>query len=82
MEGQRETTRIFLLSHLRKFSIQEKEQFTKIIKSLGGICRPEEDMYVSDCTHVIMPSEILKSTQWCPKIFGALASKKTFHLHI
>ena len=62
MEGQRETTRIFLLlSHLRKFSIQEKEQFTKIIKSLGGICRPEEDMYVSDSTHIVVPDKIAES---------------------
>lgn len=50
----------------------EKNSLHRIITNLGGIARKNESMYVSDMTHIIMPNRDL----WCPKVFGAVASKK------
>ena len=64
---------VFLFAFSNKLSDTEKLKYQKIVTSLGGVARVQEDMYVSDTTHVIVPNT---KQEWCPKIIGALAGCK------
>ena len=64
---------VFLFAFSNKLSDTEKLKYQKIVTSLGGEARVQEDMYVSDATHVIVPNT---KQEWCPKIIGALAGCK------
>ena len=69
--------KVFLFAFMAEVPPTEKQKFINIVKKLGGICKPDEDMYVSDCTHIVVPDKIAKmGNKWCPKVFGALASGK------
>ena len=69
--------KVFLFAFMAEVPPTEKQKFINIVKKLGGICKPDEDMYVTDCTHIVVPDKIAKmGNKWCPKVFGALASGK------
>lgn len=66
--------KVFLFSFIREFTNEEQEKLDSIVRSLGAISKLNEDMYVSDSTHIVVPDCV--DQKWCPKLFGGLASGK------
>ena len=72
--GSKGNKKVFLFSFVNELTWEGKSRLDKGIKKLGGISKLNEDMYVSDATHILVPDKV--DQKWCPKIFGALASGK------
>ena len=65
---------IFLFAFSNKYEQSEKDKLEETVKKLGGLAKVNEDMYVTDATHVIVPDD--KNNGWCPKLVGAISSGK------
>ena len=50
--------KVFLFAFVNEISQDEKTKLDRIVKSLGAISRINEDMYVSDSTHIVIPDKI------------------------
>ena len=60
--------RVFLFTFLGECTSFEKTMYIRILNKLGAICKMDEDMYVSDSTHIIVPDEIAEiGKKWSPK---------------
>ncbi len=67
--------KVFLFAFMED---EEKKDLGEMISHLKGVARINENMYVSDCTHVVVPDELDTTEKWCPKMLGALGSGNKF----